>query len=265
MRALLPFALLALASAPMPAADSTCPPNNPCYFAAGIVNAASNQAGVLAPNTWVSIYGTNLATATCSRDAQGNLPCFGGVKVLIGQDTANGEEALLSYVSPSQVNFLMPWQRGNAVTVQLARDSLEGPAIRIALADYAPGLFLVDASTAVAVHPNWTVVTPASPAHAGEYVILYATGLGPFALSLDDEDNAVPMIADPITARKQFTILLDGKPVDDELIEYVGAAPLFIGDYQINLKLPASVGPNPEIRLSIGGSLSPAGIHLIVQ
>ncbi len=263
MRALPRFALVAFASAAMLLADGTCVANAPCYSAAGVVNAASSLPGTLAPNTWASIYGTNLSTETASRSSEDELPGFGGVNVLV-----NSVPALLSYVSPTQVNFLMPWDHGNEATIQLTRDGTYGPAIVVALAGCSPALFPVypasDPVTAVAAHTDWTLVTPASPAHAGEYVILYATGLGPYSLAFDNEDNAVPTSADLIAQRTQFTLLLDGQQVDDELIEYVGAAPLFIGDYQINLKLPAWVGPNPEIQIGLGGILSPTGIHLSV-
>lgn len=264
MRALLRFALAWLASAAMLLADGSCVANAPCYSAAGIVNAASNQPGTLAPNTWVSIYGTNLSTETASRTSEDELPGFGGVNVLV-----NSVPALLSYVSPTQVNFLIPWDHGNEATIQLTRDGVYGPAFVVALAACAPALFPIypatNPPTVVAAHPDWTLVTPASPAQAGEYVILYATGLGPYSLAFDNEDNAVPASADPIAQRSQFTLLLDGKPVDDQLIEYVGAAPGFIGDYQINLQLPETVGPNPEIQIGLGGTLSPSGIHLTVE
>jgi uncharacterized protein (TIGR03437 family) len=248
-------ALLALAAALSGQAQNECRPQAPCYSAAGIVNAASNQPG-LASATWVSLYGDGLAYQTRDRTGADELPGMGGVNVYV-----NGLPTWVSYVSPLQVNFLLP--SGLTVpqaTIQLAREGTVGPAIEVLLDDSAPALFQLDRATVVAAHTDWTVVTPESPARAGQYVILYATGLGPFLFRLDDYE--IPETANPILRRPEMRLLLDGEAVDDVLLEYVGTAPGFIGVYQINLKLPDRIGPNPEVRIALGDRISPPGLRL---
>jgi uncharacterized protein (TIGR03437 family) len=49
------------------------------------------------------------------------------------------------------------------------------------------------------------------------------------------------------------------------LVEYAGAAPGFIGVYQINLKLPDRIGPNPEVRIALGDRISPPGLRLLAE
>src|SRR5437868_14945087 len=85
-------------------------PPAPAYAAASIVNAASNQAGPIAPNTIVSLYGTDLAYVTRALtpdEISGTtLPTTlvgTGVKVTVGNVLAN-----LYFVSPTQINFLVP-------------------------------------------------------------------------------------------------------------------------------------------------------------
>lgn len=257
MSALSRSTLVAIVLSTSALAATQCVTFGPCYSAAGIVNAASNQPS-LAQFTWVRLYGTSLSFTT-TQGPDGALPSTGEVVV-----TVNGEPALISYVSPGQVNFLMPFERGTTATVQLMRAGWLGPTVTVPLADSAPALFLKDPVTAIAAHPDWTLITPESPAHGGEYAILYATGLGQFTQPLGDIWTPAQS-ADLIARRKEFTILLDGQPVDDRLIEYAGAAPLMIGIYQINLKLPETVNKNPEIRIGLGKRLSPAGIHLTVE
>ena len=82
----------------------------PSYSAASIVNAADNLAGPLAPNTIATIYGTGLAYGTkwlTPDDIRGGvLPTVlpgTGVRILVGGVLAN-----LYYVSPLQINFLVP-------------------------------------------------------------------------------------------------------------------------------------------------------------
>ena len=63
----------------------------------------------------------------------------------------------------------------------------------------------------------------------------------------------------------EFKLMLDGVAVDKSRIYYAGLAPYFAGLYQINLKLPHSLGENPEIRIEIGKQISAAGLRLPVQ
>ena len=100
------YALAALVSAlPLAADDAACVINMPCYSTAGVVNSASYATGWFAPNTFVSIFGRNLAYVTANGTPGSEDPTglFGGVKVLV-----NTQGAFISYISPNQVNFVLP-------------------------------------------------------------------------------------------------------------------------------------------------------------
>ena len=238
----------------------------PIYSAESIVNSADNQPGVLAPNTLGTIYGQNLAYGTnalSADDVQGGmLPTVfpgTGVHVLIGNIVAN-----LIYVSPTQINFLVPPNLAIAtVNVQVVVDSWAGPAIPIQLAAAAPGLFQLDAQNAIATEADGSLITPQAPAKPGDVIVLYATGLGqttpPVVYSL------IPNAAASLIGIASFTVSLDGVAVDPSAILYAGIAPGFGGLYQVNLTLPASVGANPQISVAAAGSLSASGVTLPVQ
>jgi uncharacterized protein (TIGR03437 family) len=122
-------------------------------------------------------------------------------------------------------------------------------------------MFLLDRETAIALsYPTWQPATREYPAEPGEIVSLYATGLGPLAEGLGDFD--LPHRAIPILARKDLRVLLNGIAMPDSAIEYAGCAPTYYGLYQINLRLPDRLDPDPEIRIALGDHLSPAGIRL---
>ena len=78
----------------------------PTIGAGGVVNAATYAAGALAPNMIISIFGTNLATVTAlGRSAAGGYPTnLFGTRVTFGFSV----DAPLLYVSPSQINALVP-------------------------------------------------------------------------------------------------------------------------------------------------------------
>ncbi len=247
-------------------ADLPLPRVAPIYTAASIVNAADNQSGQLSPYAIGTIYGTNLAYSTAAV-TPGDLQDGALPTVLIGaSDTSvliDYSPAALYYVSPTQINFLVPPDLlPGPVTVYVDVDTLRGPLIQMTLAPAAPGLFQLDSQNAVATLPDGSVLTPNSPAKPGNIVILWATGLGPVVPPV--EGFQLPTAAARLVAGADLSILLDGTPVDPGAIQYAGVAPGNAGLYQINLKLPLTTGNNPKIQLQLDGASSIPGIHLPV-
>jgi uncharacterized protein (TIGR03437 family) len=260
------FLLAALAFGSSLWADTSAPNTGPTYSGSSIVNAADNLPGSLAPNTLATMYGTGLAYTTkalSSSDFQGGLlPTVlpgTGVRVLVGGLAAN-----IYYVSPTQINFLVPSiLLPGTVTVQLALDGLAGPAVQVQLAAASPALFQQDTQNVIATRADGTVITPANPANAGDYVVLYATGLGQTTPPIGYAE--VPARATPIADTADFQVLLNGAPLASQYIAYAGVSPGFGGLYQINLKLPASVSGGSEIRISQAGLTSPPGLTLPIS
>jgi len=260
MRALLALLVALFLAAALAQAEA------PLYSAASIVNSADNQSGTLAPNTLGTIYGKNLAYGTRALSASdvqtGFLPTVfpgTGVHVIVSGLLAN-----LIYVSPTQINFLVPANLiPGPVTLTVVVDAWAGPQIPIQLSTASPALFQLDQQNAVATRADGSLVTPAAPAAPGDVIVLYATGLGqtapPVVYSL------IPKTAAALTQMASFSVQLDGVPVDPSAIAYAGVAPGYGGLYQINLILPASVGPNPQIAIGFPDSLSPSGVTIPVQ
>lgn len=232
----------------------------PSYSAASVANAAANLANFYAPNTILSIYGVNLALNTRALTqadiAGGSLPTvLGSVRVLV-----NGQFANLLFVSPTQVNVVISTDLAPGITtLQLTSNGKAGPQLRLELAESAPGLFESDGFV-IATHGNGPLVTASDPARRGEVLVLYATGLGP-TIPLSPI-NRLAIIAAPLTRRAEFEVRLNGVPVPQSLIEYVGLTPGFAGLYQINVRMPQDAPPDPEIRVGTNGRLSPSGRFL---
>lgn len=242
-------------------AQTTSSAQAPTYTAGSIVNAASNFPGPLAPNTIVSLYGTQLAWTTRALTAEdiraGVLPYLlpgAGVAVTVGHIYGR-----LYYVSPTQINLLVPSQLtpGQEYPVQVTRDGLAGPPIKIRLEAAAPGLFVQETGYTAATRWDGSIVTRAEPVHPGEVVVLYATGLGQTVPMLGDGE--LPTGAMRIEGRAEFQVLVNGKPVADDRILYAGVTPGFAGLYQVNLMLPEDTGDDPQIQLSLHGVVSPPG------
>ncbi|HEV1283841.1 MAG TPA: IPT/TIG domain-containing protein [Bryobacteraceae bacterium] len=240
--------------------------SGPYYTADSIANSAANVTGLYAPNTFVTIYGQNLAYTTralaVSDIAGGMLPTVlgtTGVRVLINNIPAN-----IYYVSPTQVNLLIPTSLvPGPVMLQLVVDSLAGPAIPIMLQSAAPSLFQLDATTVLAVHLNGSTITSASPAQAGEVVVLFASGLGPTNPAAIP--NQIPQQAASVSPMSSFAMLINGAAVNPQQILYAGVVPTFAGLFQINVQLPNDTPSNPQIQIGYSGIMSPPGRMLPVQ
>ncbi|MCC7343191.1 MAG: hypothetical protein IT170_19065 [Bryobacterales bacterium] len=244
-----------------------CQPRSaPVYTAASIVHSATNQQ-VLAPNTFGTIYGKGLSWSTRAlgpADLLGNFlpPYLLGTGVTVFVD---GFAAPVFYVSPEQINFLVPNtalpEREAKVRVNL--DGVSGPEVNVRLKAVAPGLFLRDPETVAAVKLDGSALHAGNLARGGEDVVLFATGLGP--LAPEPYYMEVVRTAAPLARRAEFRLLLNGVAVEDRRIRYVGAAPGFAGLYQINLWLPEETASWPEVRIAVGDGVSPGGVHIPVR
>ncbi len=242
-------------------------PTSPSYSAESIVNWATSQAGPFAPNVIATIYGKNLAWSTEGLGPQHNrvLPVeLAGVRV-----TAGITSLPLLYVSPTQINFLIPAKTaGSFLELQVKREGAAGPLVRVPLQEVAPALCQSAAGTVLAAHgEDSTLITGEKPARPGEIVVLYASGLGlPKGTVPEDGELAAvgPQGLDGISIKrlKELRVLVAGEPLDAAQILYAGLAPGFAGVYQINLRLPGTLAPDPELRIGFGDQLGPAGLKL---
>jgi uncharacterized protein (TIGR03437 family) len=234
--------------------------NAPNYTAAGIVNGAS-FAPSLAPNTIVSIFGTNLSWSTETIDA-GDLSgivmptTMGNVEVYF-----EGWPAYLYYISPLQINFLVPSTLlPGTFQFWVDRQGTRGPIVNVTLRGAAPAMFQTASGAVIATHVDGSLISSESPATAGELATLWATGLGNTIPGL--QDGALPIAAQWLSLLSQFEVQINGTSLDSSAILYAGVAPGFAGLYQVNVRLPDPLPANPEIRLALAGALSPAGLIL---
>jgi uncharacterized protein (TIGR03437 family) len=233
----------------------------PFYSAASIVNAATQTADNLAPNTIATIYGTNLSWTTRAAAVgdlnSGTLPTsLEGVTVYV-----NGLMGGLFFVSPGQINFLIPYElKTSSITVYVARQGVSGPPATIPFANTAPGFLEWNGNYAVAEHADGTVITSTAPAQPGETVVLFAAGMGRVTPDISSGQS----VSRPTTIyyASQLQILLNGGPCPSSSVRYAGLTPGFAGLYQINLKLPDILPHDPTIQIMIGTQASPPWVQL---
>ena len=234
--------------------------------AAAVQNAAQTGGGA-APNTYLSIYGTNLAATkrtwtTTDFGANGTLPTsLDGVSVMV-----NGEPAYICYISPVQINLLTPTDIPTVgqVAVQVSNGTLTGNAVMVGVQTVAPSFFLFDAAGHVAAtHADNTPIGTATstpvgtPAKPGELIVLYANGFG-------------PTVPPTVNGRLQTVpVLLAQYPV----IQFNGATGTIAwgglsatGLYQFNITVPSAVADGDvSVTAIYGGVNSPINGLLTIK
>lgn len=231
----------------------------PSYTEAGVVNAASNVPGALAPNSIATVYGLDLAyeTAQASFTASETLPVvLAGTasRVFIANIAAN-----LFFVSPKQINFLVPSSlRPGVHDFFVTVDGRAGPRIRVTVADAAPAIF-VNGGRAAATKQDGSIVSDENPAREGEVISVYATGLGETRPTFPA--GRIPATVAPI-AKAGLRVGIGDTFLGPASIFYAGLTPGFAGLYQINIRMPAARVRDPAIRIGFGDDLSPEGVRM---
>jgi trimeric autotransporter adhesin len=210
---------------------------------------AAGYGRTIAPDSLATIFGAGLAQtiASATLDPSGQLPTvLANTSVEI-----NGVPAPLVYVSPGQINLVVPSGLTVGTATVLIRSTSSGSTQSGAalVTASAPGLFTNDASgagpgailNAVTYRPApFLVQTPESEADTRTRIAVYGTGL---------------RYAESVTAQAQDTA--GTYPLT---VEYAGVAPGFFGLDQVNLLLPPDLDRADTVSLSLAADGSTANV-----
>lgn len=218
-----------------------------------VVNAANYGLGYpLAPGGFFSIFGTGLASQT---GASQSLPF---PKTLFGVSvTVNGLPVPLYYVSPTLISGVVPFTAsGNRATVVVKSDGATSNIVEVPLSPTAPGIFTLTQNglgAGATLHADYSVVTQANPARAGEIVQVFVAGLGAVSPSVPDGDPA-PSTEPLSRVLSNVTVTVGGLPAT---VHYKGLAPTWAGLYQLNIELPLLLPPGKHrLAIKTGESLT---------
>lgn len=247
---------------------------DPVMDQGGIVEGAAFKAGgPIAPGSFVSIFGNNIATGTMNVSTV-PLPVALG-EMSVGIDTRNrqvSEPARMVYVSPRQINVFVPWElagQTNAVFKVQTAGEIATALQDVAVATYAPGLFqYIEEGTgkkllAMEIFRNnqrLGLHGSSRRAQSGDVLEMYGNGLGPLAGGNPPTGTVSPSNPVKLTA-VQPTVTINGIPAN---VEFSGLAPGFVGLYQVNVKVPNGLSAGEyDVVLTIGGVSSVPGRILI--
>jgi uncharacterized protein (TIGR03437 family) len=239
----------------------------PAISAIGMLSGSSLQSGIV-PGAWATIQGTSLSSAVDTWGnsiVNGKLPsALDGVSVSIGT-----KPAYVGYVSPTQLNFVVPDLQPGPVQVTVTTSAGTSAAFTVTAQTYGPMFFLWPGNQAVATRTDFSLAaksgtfTTASSVAAkpGDTIILWGTGFGPTVPNAPT-GFVVPSSATYSTSTTPY-VTINGIPA---LVYGAALAPGLAGLYQVAIQVPMSLGDGDwAVQVTMAEAPSPAGVILSVQ
>ncbi len=133
--------------------------------------------GALAPGTVAAAFGSGLTTSqTPVSPGVSPLPTeFQNTQLIVG-----GFVAPLYFLSNLQLNVEIPAELAalqQYPAVGVVNGALSLP-VMVSVVPITPGVAANDDGSVIAQHSNFNLITPASPAHPGEAIVIYLVGMG---------------------------------------------------------------------------------------
>jgi uncharacterized protein (TIGR03437 family) len=232
--------------------------------------AISQSGNAVQPGSWVSIYGSNLASEAVLWN--GDFPeSLGGTRV-----TIDNKAAYLWYVSPTQINLQVPDDTATGPVNMVVTTASGTAASAVTLASYGPSFSLLGDGKHVAgeiatpdgtgvygggtydlVGPPNTFSYNTRPVKAGETLVLFGVGFGP--------------TTPPVPAGQPFS---SAAPTSSPVTITIGGVPAYVafsgiteaGLYQFNLTVPPGTGSGDQaLQATVGGVKTAAGPVVSVQ
>ncbi|MBY0505282.1 MAG: hypothetical protein K2X03_15320 [Bryobacteraceae bacterium] len=212
-----------------------------------VLNSASANRNQIAPTTYSAIYGAANAFGDVTRlftEEPNPVPMptvVGDTRVLVGD-----RPAPIQFVSPSQINFIVPRDTPTSGNVDII---VERPSTGQVLAAgfgemdvVAPALFAGAGGRGqvAATHPDGSINSPSNPAARNTIITVYATGLGNLAGSPADGAPAPGGVVTTGTLQ----VIIGTTAVPAANIQYSGLTPGLISVWQINVLIPNTVPPS---------------------
>jgi uncharacterized protein (TIGR03437 family) len=248
----------------------------PFITPSGVITAGNYGAfPVIAPATWIEIYGVNLATTRSQTWAGTDFNGIQAPSTLGGTTvTVAGKPAFVDFVSPEQVNVQVP--SGVAAGTQPLIVTTAGgssAAYSVTVKALEPGLLappafiLKGAQNVVALFSGTlTYVLPVAVpgvitarARPGDNLTLYGIGFG----QVTPDTPAGQIVQQNNAIQSTFQVAFAGVPAT---VSYAGFAPGYIGLYQFNVVVPnVAASDSVPITFTLGGTAGPQNLFIAVQ
>jgi uncharacterized protein (TIGR03437 family) len=223
-------------------APNQTPP--PTLVPGGTLNNLNPIVGApLSPGTIVQVYGTGLARAAVSTGPAPLPKTFNDTYALVGPT-----QAPLYSLSGGQINMQIPFEAAanQQIPIVLSVNNALTLPITLNMIAAAPGVLSADdgptppnvqnGAHIIAQHSaDGSLVTSASPAKPGEYLVIYLVGMGATQPSVPSGTQTPLSPLSYVTEQPTVTVGSQMSP-----IRFAGLTPGFVGLYQIDFQVPTN-------------------------
>ncbi|MGB9455823.1 MAG: FG-GAP-like repeat-containing protein [Bryobacteraceae bacterium] len=227
-----------------------------------VVSAASFAIGPLAANTVASGFGRDLATATAVATAPVLPINLAGTTVTVEDSSGVSRPAQLYFVSPGQVNFLIPAATAlGSATIKLTSGDGKSVSTAASIVEFAPALFTVGsagiaAAYAVRVGPgNVQTIEPVFTEQSGQIVPV------PIDLTSPGEVYLI-LFGTGFDAASAASTVVNVQGVST-FVSYAGSQQQYPGLDQVNLLLPLSLAGSGVVSVVLIVAGTPANIAYV--
>jgi uncharacterized protein (TIGR03437 family) len=223
-----------------------------------VQNAASGEAGTVAPGEIVTLRGYGIGPATAAVAAgQAPVDQLGGTQVTFG-----GIAAPVFSAQSQQVTVQVPWEIAGQTSTEVVVTNNGGPpdgasaSAPVVVATAAPGIFAV-------ANSDGTLNSPSNPAKVGGFITIYGTG-GGVTNPLGITGGLWPITASLATLTLPVSVSIGGT---NAIVLYAGSAPtLESGYFQINVSLPSGPQASSAVNLVVTvGDSSSLAVPISIQ
>jgi len=221
------------------------------------VSAASFASGPIAPDSIVAAFGTGLAAGT---DAATTVPLptsLRNTRLVVKDSTGTERDAALFFVSPTQINYLMPAGTANGVaTVTVISDGTTVASGIAEIAQVVPALFTANA-TGEGLVSGVALRVGANGAPSFEPILSFDQATQKFVATPVDLGAATDQVyliffGTGFRNRSALTAVKAQASGEDVAVSFAGAAPGLFGVDQINLgPLPRTLAGRGTINIVV--------------
>jgi len=207
-----------------------------------VVQSAAAPVAVVAPDSLGSIFGENLASTTERPPSQPLPLSLGGIRLTVQDSAGTSANASLLYVSPGQINFLMPPGLATGVANFIITDGGSAPLTAIgAVGQVAPTLFSMSSNGSGLAAATAIRVNAGNPKLQSPVPLFDCSSAPCKALPIDvgiDTPVYLTLYGTGIRNRSSLgNVLVTINGISVPVI-YAGPQPTFAGLDQINVPLP---------------------------
>jgi uncharacterized protein (TIGR03437 family) len=242
-----------------------------------VVNAASMQVGSVSLGELITLFGNNIGPTTPVVLSDANQDGYADTSIASTSVTVDGMAAPLIYASQNQITIQVPYDATLGVGKVIAVNQGANPpsTANVTIGVNAPGLFTADGSGAgqlaalnfSASTSLYSVNSSSSAAKAGDTVLLYLTGEGDYAITINPRTGyLVPINLGVYPQLSPLpTVTIGGAPA---IVNYAGPVPgSILGLIQINAVVPGGAAPGAAVPVvvTLGANPTQAGATLGIK